>query len=296
MSTPPITYPEASAEGIPLEEPRPPAHDSDNPPWGLPGALGVLVASFLLMLILQVLFLVVYALQRGVQLDALGEFALNDKGAIFMQIIAVVPAHLLTLGLAWLVVTRIGRYPFLKMLGWEWGEGLSLGRCILLACLLYGTGMLILYFSGPVDNALERLVQSSRAAALATAFAATVTAPFVEELVFRGLLYSSLRRLGGAAMAVAVVVLVFALIHVPQYWPSYGVIVTILLLSFVLTLIRARTGRLLPCFFIHLIFNGVQSVLIVLEPYLKVFVEKDPVPPSPGLLAEIALRFVAAVF
>jgi len=29
--------------------------------------------------------------------------------------------------------------------------------------------------------------------------------------------------------------------------------------------VRARTGRLLPCFVIHLVFNGVQSVIIVFE-------------------------------
>jgi hypothetical protein len=85
------------------------------------------------------------------------------------------------------------------------------------------------------------------------------------------------------------------LIHVPQYWPSYGVIATILLLSFTLTMIRARTGRLLPCFVIHLVFNGIQSVLIVLDPYLKSYVEKNPAP-APGLLVELLLRLVGAAF
>lgn len=295
MSTPPITFPDTSAGEIPLEEPRPPAYDPDNPPWGLGGALGILILSFVLMVVVQVCFLIPYTLWRGVKLDALGEFALKDPGALFMQIVSIVPAHLLTLGATWLLVTRIGKYPFLKMLGWEWGRGFSFWRCVGLALLLYLTGMSILYYSAPVDNALERLVQSSRAAALATAFAATFTAPLVEELVFRGLLYSSLKRLAGTVWAVVVVVLLFALIHVPQYWPSYGVIATILLLSFTLTMIRARTGRLLPCFVIHLIFNGIQSVLIVLDPYLKSYVEKNPAP-APGLLVELLLRLVGAAF
>jgi membrane protease YdiL (CAAX protease family) len=295
VSTPPITFPAEGAEGIPSEEPRPPAYEPDNPPWGLPGAIGVLGLSFVLMIVLQVLFLVPYALRRGVQLDALPQFAIGDAGAIFVQIASIIPAHLLTLGLAWLLVTRAGKYPFLKMLGWEWGRGFTFWRCAWLAVLLYLAGLSILYYSPPVDNALERLIQSSRGAALATAFAATFTAPLVEEIVFRGLLYSSLRRLVGAVWAVAVVFLLFALIHVPQYWPSYGVIATILLLSFTLTLIRARTGRLLPCFVIHLIFNGVQSALIVLDPYLKSYVEKNPVP-SPGLLLELLLRFFGAAF
>ena len=45
------------------------------------------------------------------------------------------------------------------------------------------------------------------------------------------------------------------------------------MLSVVLTLIRARTGRLLPCFVVHLVFNGVQSVIILLEPYIRAGLE-----------------------
>lgn len=297
MSTPPITLPAEGAEGIPLEEPPPPAYGPDNPPWGLPGALGVLILSFVLMVVTQLVCLVPYALRRGVKLDELPQFALGDPGAIFVQIASIIPAHLLTLGLVWLLVTRVGKLPFLKMLGlgWEWGRGLTFWRCVWLTVLLYLAGWSILQVSGPTDNALERLIQSSRAAALATAFAATFTAPLVEELVFRGLLYSALRRLIGKVWAVAVVFLLFALIHVPQYWPSYGVIATILLLSFTLTMLRARTGRLLPCFIVHLIFNGVQSAIIVAEPYLKSYVEKNAAP-SPGLLLELLLRLFGAAF
>ncbi|MEP6707487.1 MAG: CPBP family glutamic-type intramembrane protease, partial [Pyrinomonadaceae bacterium] len=53
-----------------------------------------------------------------------------------------------------------------------------------------------------------------------------------------------------------------------QYWPNVGVISAIVLLSVALTLVRARTGRLLPCFIIHLIFNGIQSIEILLAPYI----------------------------
>lgn len=296
MSTPPITFPDTSAGEIPLEEPRPPAPDPDNPPWGLGGALGILILSFVLMVVTQVCFLIPYTLWRGVKLDALGEFALKDPGAIFMQIVSIVPAHLLTLGAAWLLVTRVGKYPFLKMLGWDWGKGLTFWRCVGLAALLYAAGVVIIKITGTVETDMDRLVQSSRAAALATAFAATFTAPLIEELVFRGLLYSSLRRLLGAAWAVAVVCLLFALIHVPQYRQSYSVIATILLLSFTLTMIRARTGRLLPCFVVHLLFNGVQSVIIVLEPYLKSYIETTNPAPAPGMLIQPLLRLVGALF
>ncbi|HYH84074.1 MAG TPA: type II CAAX endopeptidase family protein [Pyrinomonadaceae bacterium] len=245
--------------------------DPDNPPWGLFGALGLLIVSFLLMVAAQVTFLLPYAVRRGIPFtpEAIAQFATKDPNALFVQVVAILPAHVLTLGLAWLIVTRGGKHPFLRTLGWEWGAGLTFWRCAGLAVLLLLVGMGIIWLTGKPDNALERLLESSRSAALATAFAATFTAPLVEEIMFRGLLYSALRRLVGTALAVAVVMLIFAAIHVPQYWPSYGVIATILLLSFVLTAIRARTGSLLPCFIIHLIFNGIQSVLIVLSPYIE---------------------------
>ena len=296
MGTPPLTFPRESAEELPPNEPARAAVNPDNPPWGLPGALGLLVLSFVLMAVAQAVFLTPYAIRRGIALtpQALGDFATKDAGAIFVQIASIIPAHLLTLGLAWLLVTRAGKYPFLRTLGWEWTPRLTFWRSAALAVglLLLGTG--IIWLTGSPDNALERMIQSSRRAALATAFAATFTAPLVEEIVFRGVLYSALRRLAGAWLAVVMVLSIFAAIHVPQYWPSYGVIATILLLSTALTLIRAYTGKLLPCFIVHLVFNGIQSILIVLNPYLERLLPTAPtpapVPPAPGLLVELALR------
>lgn len=267
------------------------AIDPDDPPWGLPSALGLLLLSFVLMVLTQTAFLLPYAARRGVPLtpEALADFAVRDAGAIFVAIVSIIPAHVLTLGLAWLLVTRAGKYPFLQTLGWEWGGGFTFWRSAGLAVALLLAGMAIIWMTGSPDNALERLINSSRAAALATAFAATFTAPLVEEVVFRGLLYPALRRLVGVAWAVGIVLLLFAAIHVPQYWPSFGVIGTILLLSLVLTAIRARTGRLLPCFVVHLVFNSIQAVLIVLNPYLQRFAPEQTAP-APGLLLEIALR------
>ena len=76
----------------------------------------------------------------------------------------------------------------------------------------------------------------------------------------------------------------FAGLHVYQYRQNLGAILSISLLSFVLTFIRARTGRLLPCFVIHLVFNGVQSFIIVLEPYLRRLIEHWRPQPTTGTL------------
>jgi membrane protease YdiL (CAAX protease family) len=68
---------------------------------------------------------------------------------------------------------------------------------------------------------------------------------------------------------------------VPQYWPNLGVIASITLLSVVLTVLRAKTGRLLPCIVVHFVFNGVQSVIIVAEPFLRAAFENMR-PAKPG--------------
>ncbi|MBC7929643.1 MAG: CPBP family intramembrane metalloprotease [Rubrivivax sp.] len=283
MDTPQTSLPQNSyANFTPPPQQQQSVVTPDNPPWGILGALGIWILSFVLMLAIQLVFLVGYIIYRGVGLSELAVFITKDPSALFFAVLSIIPAHLLTLGFAWLLVTKIGKHPFLPTLGWDWTREFTFWRCAGLAVGLLLLGLGIIKLTGNPQTELDRLIESSRATALATAFLATVTAPFVEEVIYRGILYSPLQRAIGKNWAVAAVVLLFAAIHVPQYWPSFGVIGMILLLSFVLTAIRARTGSLLPCFIIHLIFNGIQSVLIVLSPYIE---QPAPVtPPVPSVL------------
>lgn len=272
MSTPTEPLTTQTVANFPPE--NAPAHghlDPDDPPWSVAGAVGVWVASVFIMVVMQVLFLVPYALQRDVPTDALNEFATTDPTAILVAVVSIFPAHLLTLGLAWLVVTRFRKHPFLEALGWRWDERFNFWRSVGLAIALLVVGGTIIWLTGNPETPLDRIINSSRFTALTIAFVATLTAPLVEEVVYRGLLYSALQRAVGVAWAVVIVVALFALVHVPQYITSVGVISTILMLSIFLTIIRAYTGKLLPCFIIHLVFNGIQSLLIVAAPYLKQF-------------------------
>lgn len=298
MGTSPIHFPDDSTDELTrgLQERLPeaapsPEPDPDNPPWGFLEALGLLLVSFVLMLLMFAVFIIPYAVYRGVGLVAFAEFATKDPGALLVQVLSILPAHLITLGLAWVIVTRAGKRPFFRTLGWEWRAGFTFWRSVGLAVLLLVVGLVIAWLAGPADNALEQLIRSSRAATLAVAFVASVSAPLVEEIVFRGVLYAALRRLAGAAGAVVCVVVIFAVIHVPQYWPSFGVIATILLLSVVLTLIRAYTRQLLPCFIIHLVFNSIQALYMVVEPYIRRPLPEVPAP-APGLLVELFTRLL----
>ena len=117
---------------------------------------------------------------------------------------------------------------------------------------------------GDKPTQLEMILNSSPAAKYTIAFLATFTAPFAEEFVYRGILYSSLERLMGKIVAALAVLALFTVVHVPQYLPNYGVIAAVGLLSIGLTVVRVIGDRLLPCVVIHLVFNGIQSVLIVI--------------------------------
>ncbi len=203
MDTPQIPFPQTGFESYAPTPPTPQNVVSpDNPPWGILGALGVWILSFLLMLATQLVFLIGYVIYRGVGLNDLAVFITKDPTAIFFAILSIIPAHLLTLGAAWALVTQFGKHPFFKTLGWEWSKGFTFWRSAFLAVGLLIIGSIIIYFFGGAETQLDKIINSSRATAFTTAFLATATAPLVEEVVYRGILYSAFQRTFGVAPAV----------------------------------------------------------------------------------------------
>ncbi len=249
--------------------------DPNNPPWGLGGAFLIWLASIILLAVIPLLFLIPYSLQRGLDpgspeyLNNLAALALTDKTAIFLQVLALLPTHLLTFALVWVLVTRFGQRPFLAALGWGWSGRLRFWGSVGLGVVLFlaGTGIAKL-LGADQPTQLEQIINSSPGARYLIAALAVLTAPFIEEFIYRGVLYAALQRLVGVTGAVLLILGLFTLIHVPQYWPNFGVIAAVGMLSVSLTFIRAYTGRLLPCIVIHLVFNGITSVLLLIEPHL----------------------------
>ena len=243
-----------------------------NPPWTLLAAVATWFTSVALLFLPQVMAIPYLAAHyRGTRPTT--EMLLADKTLILILVSGVLPVHVITLVIVWAVATRFGKFSAIKTLGLTWNGKLRLWQSIGLALMLYVAAFLLTLAFGGQGTALDRLVESSRAAALIIAFLAVATAPLVEESIYRGILYPAIERTAGAKAAVILVTLLFAVPHVPQYWPNIGVISSITLLSVVLTLVRARTGRLLPCLVVHLVFNGIQSVIILFEPYLRAALE-----------------------
>lgn len=280
MQTPEELASFTARQGGPYEEAAAgPLHhsriDPDDPPWGVLMAILVWLSSLLLLGILPVVFVLPYAAYRGITPAmpdyprAITELVLKDPTTIFLQVFSTLPAHLLTVLLVWAVVTRFGRQPFWETVGWNWGRWGRFGLWISigLGVVLYAASSVVAQLlGGDKATPLDLILNSSTLTRYAIAFLATITAPFVEEFVFRGVLYSALQRAIGKVVAVIFVALLFTAVHILQYRTNYGVIAAVGLLSLGLTLVRAVSGRLLPCYIMHLVFNGIQSVIIVLKP------------------------------
>jgi uncharacterized protein len=251
----------------------------NNPPWSGWAAFGVWFVSVAFIILFPLIFLLPYMATQNIGFSdkiALADFVKNDSTAILLQIVAVIPAHIFTFILAWLVVTKFRKYSFREMVGWQW-NGFKIWHSLVIFAVFYGIALLLTNILGEIETDFDRMLKSSRTIIFVVAFLATFTAPLVEEVVYRGLLYSAFQRKFGVILAVALVTILFTAVHIPQYSsesvPNYASIITLLLLSLTLTLIRVRTGNLLPCVFLHTIVNGIQSIMLILSPYLEKYIE-----------------------
>lgn len=259
-------YPDASSQQ--------PSHPSfvpmnpDNPPWSVPRALLVWVISVVLLFFLPLFGAIPYVIYRVAQGDSAAGLG-ADANLIFISILGVLPAHVLTFLTVWFVVTNRGRRPFWQSLGWSWPSNFGPWKTIGLAVLLLAVGILMTWLLPGADTQLDQIINSSLKARFTAAFLAAVSAPLVEELIYRGVLYSAFQKVLGMTWAVVIVSVLFAGVHVVQYYNNIGVITAVAILSVALTLVRARTGSVLPSYVIHLVFNGIQAIFIVVEPFVE---------------------------
>lgn len=272
--------PEEHAEPPELRPSRavqPPPQPNWRSAWGDVGvSLGVWLASVAALLFVPLVFALPYFIYRIARFGPPTPEALaSDKGLIFFSIAGVLPTHMLTVVFVWLVVTYGGRRPFWKNIDFEWPEKFSplvvTLVSVLVATVLYILAIAITNLYGEHKTDLDILIESSMYTRLATVFVAVFTAPLAEELIYRGLIYRALEKAAGMGVAIALVSLFFAGVHVYQYRNNIAVIIVITVLSITLTVTRAITGKVLPGFIMHLVFNGIQSFFIVLSG----FVDKD---------------------
>jgi membrane protease YdiL (CAAX protease family) len=111
---------------------------------------------------------------------------------------------------------------------------------------------------------LEKMFNSPASAYAIAAFAVLV-APFMEELLFRGLLFAFFEKNGGLSFAVVSTALLFAGLHIPEYWGAWNNVIMILVVGLTFSIVRGLTGSLTPSFVLHLAYNGTLMFLLFLQ-------------------------------
>ena len=108
---------------------------------------------------------------------------------------------------------------------------------------------------------LEKLFNSRTASFALGAFAISV-APVVEELVFRGLLFAIFERWLGSGFAVIATAVLFAGLHIPEYWHAWNHMMMILVVGLAFSLARGTSGSLTPSTILHIGYNSLIITLL----------------------------------
>jgi membrane protease YdiL (CAAX protease family) len=248
--------------------------DPDYPSWGILTGIGIWLFSYMSQLMVFGIWFVIQLQLGGASLltkEELEEWFKTPQ-VIFASIISTAVAHVITLIFCWAIVTGFGKRPFLSSLGWDWGGFSRSGRFFLVfgvVAAIYVVNIgLVQVLPESETTRFSELLKSSNSVRVVVALMAVVTAPIVEEVVYRGMLYSPLKSRLGMSTSVMIVTILFVLVHFHQYEGAWASLAGLSILSFVLTLIRAVTRSILPCVAIHTVFNLVGATFI-LRPVLQ---------------------------
>ena len=274
--TPPHPFPDWGNEGT---HPTPATEVTSYPPaktypadlqiswsWGHLALFGLFALT--LFGALQVYILVLYSKHRTMSVERFQQY-LMSKPEISVGSTLVMFA-LLILFLYVTLALWEGK-PFWSTLGWR---KLVPIRAEMpknpLAYFLIGCGLSILVFGltaivkPPENTPIEEVFKFKETAILFVAMAVFV-APLVEETLFRGYLYPLFARSFGVTPAILLTGVLFGLMHGGQLGWAPGLVAVLTMVGIVFTLVRARTGTVFASFLMHLGYNSLIGLSMILE-------------------------------
>jgi hypothetical protein len=226
----------------------------ESRPWTLRNLLVLLGCAFLALIAANFLAMAGYMLLVSKPNWKLAPEALRYNAIFNASLLTTF--HILFLGVIYLFLAVNHGLPFWKGLAWRKISARTAG-----ACSLGGVALAILIqFAPPIlpssqEFPLQKLFNSPAAGYAIAAFAILI-APFMEELIFRGLLFAFLERLAGVPMAVVGTAALFAALHVSQYWGAWNHVVLITLVGICFSLVRGVTGSVTPAYVLHTAYNA----------------------------------------
>jgi membrane protease YdiL (CAAX protease family) len=237
--------PSAQAERAPQEPPS---------PWTVRNLLILIVCGAIALIAANLLTLAGYGALHSVMGWRTASADLRDNTLFLLALQTVFHALLLTVFYLFLAVNY--HLPFWKTLTWRWPSPHLLWRFLPAGILL----ALMVQFAPPLlpdreDFPLTRLFTSPLAGYAIGAFAVFI-APFMEELIFRGMLFLFFENLVGPRFAILATAVLFVSLHVPEYWGAWNHVLLILFVGLVFSLARGLTGALAPSVLLHVAYNS----------------------------------------
>jgi membrane protease YdiL (CAAX protease family) len=110
------------------------------------------------------------------------------------------------------------------------------------------------FFPGPETPLEKRLTTST--SILAFGVFGAVIAPLLEEIIFRGFIFTALADIEGARVAVPLTAFLFAIPHAHQLWGNWSALLMIFLVGYVLTMVRNRFDSVVAPFIVHTSYNA----------------------------------------
>jgi membrane protease YdiL (CAAX protease family) len=210
------------------------------------------------------LFLVLQSFNPG--------FELADLSGV-VQILLQGFLLLLLLGFIVFVIRVVHRQPLLESLHWVRREEFSVVFFAAAGAFLAITVLIVSQFFPPLDESpLEKLLSTPASIVVFVIFG-IVVAPLLEEIIFRGFLYTVLADVFSPGVAVPVVSVLFAAVHVSQLRGNWPAVFLILSVGAVLTSVRRRTDSLIPSVIMHTAYNtmifGIAAISSLLEQSVK---------------------------
>ncbi len=262
----PLDSPASNSSPGPSDEPPAAQAEDLSVPWGwLDVAMIVPVA-------VGTMFLIVMLLAGGLALFHLSmpQLARPSSQLLFVAISAQILMEIALLGYLAAQIRWRESLPFWRTIGWRPLETGHLPRGVAYFGLVCG-GILLAAVVTLASSAFPpkhplpiEMVFRNRPLTVLFALTAVLVAPVVEETIFRGYLYPVAARSFGRNAGILFTGTLFGLLHGSQLWGGWWQIGLLVLVGILFTWTRAATRTVLSSFLLHVSYNSVQAVALLI--------------------------------
>jgi uncharacterized protein len=172
-------------------------------------------------------------------------------------------------GFIFFLIKVLHRRAILESLHWHSPERLPVlwlisgGAFLAISVLIVST-----LFPPPTDSPLEKLLSTTPSIVMFVVFGIAL-APLLEEIIFRGFIYTLLADVYSPTVAVPVTAVLFGALHVSQLRGNLPAVFLILLVGYVLTIVRKRSNSLIPSVIMHTAYNSMIFGISALSALLQ---------------------------